>query len=104
MSDSSQKPRAPSNWCEVRSTCRAVSAALSRRTSASAERTGVGVDSGRRDGVFREFVQSAHRDSGIRDGEPDGLEVRQRLAELDAGAHMFGDDLQRLLHRSQNPP
>ena len=49
-------------------------------------------------------MKSAHRDGGVRDGEPDGLEVGQWLAELNPGAHMFGDDLQRLLHRSQNPP
>ena len=56
------------------------------------------------DGVFGEFMKSAHRDGGIRDGEPDGLEVRQWFAELHAGAHMLGDDMQRLLHCSQNPP
>ena len=84
-SDSSQKPRAPSNWWEVRSTCRAVSAALNRSTSASAERTCAGSRFRSADGVLGELVQSAHRDGGIRDGEPDGLEVRQRLAELDPG-------------------
>ena len=103
-SDSSQKPRAPSNWCEVRSTCRAVSAALNRRTSASAERTCSWHRFRSGDGVLGEFMKAAHRDGGIRDGEPDGLEIRQWLAELNPGAHMLGDDPQRLLHCSQNPP
>ena len=77
----------------MRSTCRAVSAALSRRIRASAEWTCAGSRFRAADGVLGEFVQSADRDGGIGDGEPDGLKVRERLAELNPGAHMLGDDL-----------
>ena len=74
-SDSSQKPSAPSNWCAVRSTCRAVSAALSRSISASAERTCAGADSDSADGVLGEFVKPARRDRGVGDRESDRLEI-----------------------------
>ena len=103
-SDSSQKPRAPSNWWDDAQHLSCGVGGLEPEHQASAERTCAGSRFRSADGVLGEFVKSAHRDGRIRDGEPDGLKVRQRLAELNPGAHMFGDDLQRLLHRSQNPP